>query len=316
MSKKRATWFRLLEAEQGFGWGRLINIAIMGLIVVNVLAVVLASVDEINRAHERLFWRLELVSVIIFTLEFSARVWVCVEDPRYRRPLVGRLRYLATPMALIDLAAILPFYLGMFVKLDMRFLRALRLLRAFKLTRHSTAMDVLLTVMRKEAPSFASAVFMMVIVIIIAASGIYLIERVNQPEAFGSIPRAIWWATVTLTTVGYGDVVPVSTLGKLFGIVITIAGVGMVALPAGIIASGFSRELHQRHERYRLKLAHALADGTISAEDRRQLERKRDELGLSEGDASLMLSTAREALAKRGIARCPHCGGALDVDSG
>jgi voltage-gated potassium channel len=210
-------------------------------------------------------------------------------------------------MALVDLVAILPTYLGAFVRVDTRMLRALRLLRIFKLSRHSSSMDLLLTVLRQEAGSILSAMFIMLIVIVLAASGIYAIEREAQPEAFDSIPKAMWWAAVTLTTVGYGDVVPVTVLGKIFGLLITVAGVGMVALPAGILASGFSLELQRRREAFRLRVKHALADGTVTGPETAVLDSEADELGISEEDVELAVEAA-SAEEPSAAPPCPHCG--------
>ena len=135
-----------------------------------------------------------------------------------------RLRYMITPMALVDLLAILPSYLLLFGH-DLLILRALRLIRVFKLTRYSRSMELLSTVFKQEFETIISAIFVLIILIVISATGIYIVEGDIQPEEFGSIPRALWWATVTLTTVGYGDVVPITGLGRALGIVIVITGI-------------------------------------------------------------------------------------------
>ncbi len=182
----------------------------------------------------------------VFTIEYLTRIWVCVESNSYSNDWRNRLRYMFTPLALVDLLAILPFYLGVIGQFDTRFLRILRLFRVFKLSRHFSVLAVLATVLRNESRSLLSAIFVMLVLVILAAASIYFVEREAQPDAFGSIPRAMWWATVTLTTVGYGDVVPVTISGRLLGVLITVLGVGMAALPAGIIASGFTSELARR----------------------------------------------------------------------
>ena len=235
----RKKLYRLLEVADSHT-GRTLNGLLMLLIVVNVVAVVIESVQTIYDAYQPWFDYLELLSIALFSIEYVARLWVCVESPTRGEGWRARLRYALTPMAIVDLLAILPFYFGVFFDLDLRFLRALRLLRVFKLARHSAAMDLLLTVVRNEAAPVASSMFVMIIIIIMAASGIYLIEGDAQPEIFRNIPQAMWWAAVTLTTVGYGDVVPITIGGRVFGVIVTLAGVGMVALPAGILASGFS----------------------------------------------------------------------------
>ena len=304
-SKLRTKLYRLLEVADS-RTGRTLNGLLMLLIVVNVVAVVIESVQTIYDAYQLWFDYLELLSIVVFSIEYVARLWVSVESPARGEGWRARLRYALTPLAIVDLLAILPFYFGVFFDLDLRFLRALRLLRVFKLARHSTAMDLLLTVIRNEAATIASAMFVMVIIIIMAASGIYLIEGDAQPEAFQNIPQAMWWAAVTLTTVGYGDVVPITVGGRIFGLVITLAGVGMVALPAGILASGFSQELQKRRTEYKLKIKRSLADGAISAGELHQLQDDATELGLSAEEAGLLLKT--ETTTPAGPDICPHCG--------
>ncbi len=294
---------------------KIFDIFMITLIGLNVLAVVLGSVKDIYKDYQVFFYGFEVFSVALFTIEYLLRIWGCVEEGtgRFVRPVTGRLRFAFTPMALIDLVAILPFYLSMFVSLDLRFLRALRLVRILKLTRYSSAINLLLKVFKEEAPSFGAALFILAIVLVFASTGIFLFEHKMQPEAFSSIPAAIWWAVSTLTTVGYGDVIPMTTGGKIFGIGVMIVGIGMVALPAGILASAFSQQLHQRHEDYKEYVDDALEDGEVTLEERAELENIRVNLGLSEEDAQKIFSReAREELKRRDV--CPHCGEALDDD--
>ena len=220
---------------------RWFDIFIISLISLNVLAIIFASVNSIYVRYSSFFYAVELFSVAIFSVEYLLRVWSIVDHKsgKYSKPLKGRLRFSLTPLAIIDLLAILPFYLGMFFSLDLRFLRALRLLRIFKLTRYSSAMSLLLKVLHDEMQAFGAAFFILLIILVFASSGIYLFEREAQPDAFNSIPESIWWAVSTLTTVGYGDVTPITIGGKIFGTVIMVLGIGMVALPAGILASAF-----------------------------------------------------------------------------
>ncbi len=305
--------YQLLDHRHPSLASKLVDLSIMSLIALNVVAVILESVPEYERTWGIWFQTFEFVSVWLFAVEYALRVWCCVENPAFAHPLWGRLRYVRTPMALVDLVAFLPSMLVWFgVSLDTRSLRVLRLVRIFKLTRYSDALDLLLTVIRREASAFVSAVFIMLIIIVFAASGIYLVEHDAQPEAFGSIPKAIWWATVTLTTVGYGDVVPVTMWGKAFGVLITIAGVGMAAMPAGILASGFSAELQNRREKYRLKLREALADGVISRAEYEALQSTRRELGLEEEEAELLLDEEKILVRRDLPVACPHCGKRLD----
>ena len=204
MSTLRKELYHALEAPRLGTLAALVNGFLMTLIVANVVAVILESVQSLHDRYEIWFELFELFSVAVFTVEYFLRLWVCVEAGAGDGSWRERLRYLVTPMALVDLLAVLPFYLSAFVAMDMRFLRALRLIRVFKLSRYSMAMDLLVTVIKNELAVIVSAMFVMLIIVIVAASGIYLIERDSQPDSFQSIPQAMWWAAVTLTTVGYG----------------------------------------------------------------------------------------------------------------
>ena len=239
----------LLEARRSDDkFSHFFDITLTILIALNVIAVILESVPALEMRYKTIFSVFEIISVVIFSIEYVLRVWSCIDRPDItdKSPIQGRLRYMTTPYALIDLVAILPSYLALFISLDLRFLRVIRLLRLLKFTRYSYAMQALLDALRIEAYSLCAALFLLLVLFVLASSGIYLLEHQAQPESFGSIPAAMWWAMATLTTVGYGDVVPTTTLGKFFGGCITIIGVGMVALPAGIIASGFADRLQQR----------------------------------------------------------------------
>jgi voltage-gated potassium channel len=306
MSRLRRQLYLALEVPQSGTLGTVANVFLMSLITVNVVAVIFESVQPIYAKYETWFEAFEILSVAIFTAEYGARLWACVEARSGVAHWQQRLRYVVTPMALIDLLAVLPFYLSAFVNLDMRFLRALRLLRVFKLSRHSTAMDLLITVVRNELAIVASAMFVMLIIVVVAASGIYLIEREAQPDAFQSIPQAMWWAAVTLTTVGYGDMVPITVGGKVFGLFITLAGVGMVALPAGILASGFSQELQKRRAEFSQQIRDSLADGSLSNQELENLQDRSDELGIGADEALLMLR--KETAGNESPLVCPHCG--------
>ena len=179
---------------------------------------------------------------------YALRIWSCTEDPQstHRGPVADRLRYALSPMAIIDFLAIAPFYVSMLFAIDLRFLRVFRLLRLLKLTRYSPAIEMLGRVLYNERRALFSALLIMLVLLVFASSLMHLIEHEAQPDAFGSIPAAMWWAVVTLTTVGYGDAAPVTPLGQLLGGFVTILGVGTFALPAGILASGFAQEVKRR----------------------------------------------------------------------
>jgi voltage-gated potassium channel len=213
-----------------------------------------------------------------------------------------------TPIALVDLLAILPFYLSLYLAIDLRFLRVLRLLRLFKLTRYSPALGALLDVVQKEADALLAAVVVLLMMLVISAGGIYLLENELQPETFGSMPSSLWWAIVTLTTVGYGDVVPVTTMGRMFGGFIGLIGIGMIALPAAILASGFAENIHGRKQKYNQYIQRFLRDGILDENERWRLEELRKELGLDSDEALELLDSIMHEAQRNTLDTCPHCG--------
>ena len=294
------------------------DVLLVSLIAVNVIAVIFESMDYIFARYREFFTALELFSVIVFTVEYIARMWCAPEKRRLQQrgleALPARLAWARSPSAIVDLLAIAPFYLlhlGLLGGLDLRFLRALRLLRMFKLTRYSHTMTLLLVVLRDNARTLGAVLVVMMIMMTLTACGMYLFEHEAQPIAFAHIPAAMWWAFSTLTTVGYGDVTPVTAGGKVFGAGITVLGVGMVALPAGILASAFSEQIRLREDLYRDVVERALADGELSLDERSELEETRLSLGLSEDRASWILMAQRQDLRGAGVPSCPHCGGLL-----
>ncbi len=250
MTKVKERIYEILEATQPADRvSRSVQGFIIVLIVLNVGAVVFATVDSIYQPYQRYFQAFELFSVIVFTIEYLLRVWVCTEDPEYNRPLVGRLRFMVTPGALIDLLAILPFYLPKTGVFDFRTLRALRLFRLFrllKLGRYSASVTELRNVLDDKKEQVFLALMAVLVLLILASSAMYYAERDAQPDHFSHIPDAMWWGVVTMTTVGYGDVTPITTLGKVLGGFISLLGIGLFALPAGILASGFEEALKRK----------------------------------------------------------------------
>lgn len=295
ISRRRA-WEILEVGREGDRLSQWVDGLLLMLIAANVLAVILESVPAIAAEHGRFFRWFDTLSVLLFTVEYATRVWASVEDPRFRdsaRPLKRRLRFMLTPMALIDLAVILPFYLAFFIQIDLRFMRVLRLLRVFKLTRYSASMTLLLGVVRRELQAITAALFVLMLLVVVAAGLTYIVEHKVQPDAFGSIPAAMWWAVVTMTTVGYGDVVPVTVAGKFFAATISVLSMGMVALPAGLLASGFMEALRERRERYTEMVETALKDGVIDAAEQQLLQHMRDALGMSDEEAQKIIARSR-----------------------
>jgi voltage-gated potassium channel len=307
MNELRRRTYTILENASGGPAARLLNGLLIGLILANVAAIVLASVTSIGARYHAWFSTLEWLSILVFTFEYLARVWAAVErdDGRYRAPVRGRIRYMVSPLALIDLLAILPFYLTFLVPLDLRFMRIFRLFLIFKLTRYHASMNLLARVMRNEARPIAAALFVLATLLMVAASFAFIAEHEAQPHVFASIPDAMWWAIVTMTTVGYGDMVPITPFGKLIGGVIAVIGLGMVALPAGLLAAGFSEQLHQRKRAFEDEVHRMLSDGVLSAEESDRLESVRDRLGLTDQQAAEVMGLIGR---RQGTVRCPHCG--------
>jgi voltage-gated potassium channel len=223
---------------------------IIVLIVLNVAAVIMATVQSINRNYGGFFRAFELFSVAVFTAEYVLRVWSATEYSRYSHPVWGRLRFMGTPGAVIDLLAILPVFLPLLPNFDLRGLRALRLfrlLRLLKLGRFSRSITVFFDVMVKKWDQIAIAGLTVSIMLVFSSSLIYFAERSAQPLHFSSIPQSMWWGVITLTTVGYGNIYPVTLVGKILGAGICFLGIGIFAIPAGILASGFQEALEKKY---------------------------------------------------------------------
>jgi voltage-gated potassium channel len=219
-----------------------------GLVADNVVAMVLETVVTVRqRAPEFFFW-FEVFSVFVFTVEYVLRPWAVTVDPRYAHPVRGRIRYAVTPLLLIDLLAVLPFYLP-YLGVDLRVFRAARLFRIFrvaKLGRYSHALQTFGRVIHSTREQLMTTLMLLLTLLLFSATLLYYAENQAQPEAFSSIPMAMWWGIATLTTVGYGDVYPITGIGRLMAAAIAILGIGMFALPTGILGSAFVEEIQNR----------------------------------------------------------------------
>ncbi|MBN1947688.1 MAG: ion transporter [Bradymonadales bacterium] len=249
MRRLRLFVYHLMNPEDENRVGKALDTFIVALIAFNVLMVILETEESLSGPYKAYFIGFEWFSSLFFTVEYLLRTWSCVEDPRYRGWYKGRLRYMITFMALVDITAILPFYLPMIIEMDLRFVRAVRLFRLFrlfKMGRYSTSIKFIGSVFVRRKEELVMTLFVVIIMLIMASSILYFVEHEAQPDAFGSIPEAMWWGVVTLTTVGYGDIYPITGLGRFLGAGIALVGVGMVALPAGLIASGFNEIIQER----------------------------------------------------------------------
>ncbi len=216
---------------------------LVALILANVVAVILASEPGIGTRFAPFFLVFEVISIAAFSIEYILRLWSITANPRYRHPVTGRLRYMATPYAIIDLFAILPFFLPLVIPID---LRVLRFLLLFKLGRYSTAFNVVERVILRKKNELFVTIFVSFVLLVVVSSLTYAVEHESQPEAFPSILGTMYWSLVTLTTLGYGDVVPHTMIGRVLASITSVIGVALFGLPAGILASGFFEEFHRR----------------------------------------------------------------------
>jgi len=247
LSLRRRIWEIVEVARPGDRASRVFDISILALIVLSVLAIILQSVEGINRQYHSFFRAFEVFSVGVFSLEYLLRIWSCVEEPRFSRPLLGRLRLALQPLLLLDLLAVLPAYL-VFYSMDLRFLRTVRLIRLVrvtKLARYLRALQNLGRVLRAKREELLVTSGLMFLLLVVASCLVYAAEHEVQPEQFPNIPAAMWWAIATLTTVGYGDIYPVTVEGKVLASVVAVLGIGLFALPAGILGSGFMEAMNK-----------------------------------------------------------------------
>ena len=227
---------------------RLVSRLLILLVLVNIAAVVLESVPRYEQAFRGIFVAIETASLVVFTVEYLLRIWIAVEHAPHRdlRPLRARWRYIVSTNGLIDLVSVLPFWLAFAAPSELRIVLLFRMVRFLKLARYSPALRSLLEALYSERRALFGCVVILAGATLITAAFIHLAEREVQPEKFGTIPDAMWWSIVTLGTIGYGDVVPVTPLGKVIAAITILCGLVMVALPVGIIATAFSEQIHRR----------------------------------------------------------------------
>ncbi|WP_454916550.1 cyclic nucleotide-gated ion channel [Xanthobacter sediminis] len=226
----------------------LVHYFLIIVVLLSVAGAVLATVPSLELRDQTWFNACELLALVVFSAEYAVRIWVAPEHPLRRRmpPWRARLSYVATPAAIIDLLAVAPAILSQVAPLDVHALLVLRLLRFLKLARYSSGFNALYLSVKRERYALLACLVILATGVLLAATAMYLVERAAQPDQLGSIPQAMWWAITTLTTVGYGDVVPITTMGRMIGAVTMVAGLIMLALPIAIIASSFS-EVISKH---------------------------------------------------------------------
>lgn len=255
------------------------------LIILNLLAVSLESIESLEFKYKSFFVFFEIFSVGIFSVEYILRIWATgvKADSKYHSQNGRRIEYIFSFTGIIDLAAILPSILAMFIPAaDLRWLRVLRLLRLLKISHYSTALEDIISAIRHESSSFGAALYLFVVALFVSSALMYLCEHSVQPDKFSSIPETMWWALITLTTVGYGDASPITALGKVIGALTAVMGVVTVALLTGIVANAFAYQVAERKAKFEAEIKEALADGIISDKEKADLESMRKRFGIDE----------------------------------
>jgi voltage-gated potassium channel len=250
VSIRKRTWEIVEVAKPGDTASRIFDISILALILLNVIAVIIGSVQFFQERWGAFLNLFEIVSVAVFTAEYLARLWSCTTDPQFTGRIRGRVRLALRAMLIIDLLAILPFYLP-FLGIDLRSLRVLRLLRIFrvaKIGRYYSSLNLIKHVFQSKKEELVLTSALMCLLLVVSSSLLYYCENAVQPDAFSSIPATMWWAVATLTTVGYGDMYPVTFMGKFCASVIAVLGIGMFALPTGILGAGFVEAIQKHKE--------------------------------------------------------------------
>ena len=264
-------------------------------VIVSVLAVIFESVQSISYYLHSEFIILDTIAVVIFSTEYIMRIYSAPEDPKYQAWFKGRVSFAFKPTSIIDFMAIVPFYLESLLHhlFDLRFLRVFRLMRLLKLARYSGATQSLFTVIKREWPVMKAAVFILLLLVMLAACLGYVFEHEAQPDKFENIPQAIYWSVITLASVGYGDISPITPAGRAVTIVIALLGIGIFAIPAAILSSALSDQLRIERERMMNELYHMLEDGVISADEQELIEAEAKRLHLSKGELTRLLEKAK-----------------------
>ena len=264
-------------------------------VLISVASVILESVDSINYYFHVEFIIIDTIAVAIFSTEFLMRIYSCTEDPKYQHWLAGRINFSRQFSSLIDIVAIAPFFLESLLDhlFDLRFLRVFRLMRLFKLGRHSAATKSLFYVIQREWSVMKASIFIMLMLVMLAACLGYLFEHEAQPDKFENIPQSIYWAVITLASVGYGDISPVTPAGRTITIILALLGIGIFAIPAAILASAFSDQLRIERETMKQELYEMLGDGKISPEERTIIDAEAKRLHLSKAEVDRLLEKAK-----------------------
>lgn len=273
----------ILEGDPAAGKpGRFVQLALIALVIANILSIILESVHHLHTDYLAYFHGFEVFSIVVFTIEYLARFWTASEKHE-DQPWLARRKYALSFFGLIDLISILPFYLQFFVPgMDLRILRVVRLLRTFKLSHFNSAIEDLFSALYHARASVYSTIYLFLIALLLTSTAMYHVEHELQPDKFGSIPAAMYWSVISLTTVGYGDVTPVSSLGKFISAITAFLGVSSVAMLTGVVASAFANQVERRKVLLEAELRMAMEDGELSHEESALIRKMKREFNLSD----------------------------------
>ncbi len=291
--------FSLLHATPTSGpLHRYIDRLIIAAVLISVVSIVLETVPAIHAIFQNEFAVLEIATIVLFSVEYVARVYSACEVAKYKDPIKGRLRYMVSIPALIDLVSILPFFLGILLNqvVDTRFLRIFRLTRLLKVTRYTGTLNTLIKAISREKRVLFASAFMMLLLVVLTASLGYELEHDAQPDKFDSIPSAMYWAVITLASVGYGDISPITPMGRAMTVVISLIGIGIFAIPAGLMASAFTDQLRIDRETFENEFRDALAKGQISHNDQHALNAEAERLHLTPQDVTRIMEKVKHEL--------------------
>jgi hypothetical protein len=269
-------------------------------VLVSVLSVLLETVEAVHYILAVEFAVLDSVAVAVFTTEYIMRIYSCVEDPHFKRPYLGRARYSLTPGAIIDLLAVMPFFLEALLHhlFDLRFLRIFRMLRLLKLTRFSDATKLVWDGIKREAGTIGASFFVMLLVIILCGALGYMFEHAAQPEKFDNIPNAIYWSVITLGSVGFGDLSPVTSIGRFLASLMALLGIALIAIPSGILAAAFTDQLRMEREAIGNKIVAMMEDNNIDPDEKAHLEADARRLHITHSELDGMIEVAKRRRAE------------------
>ncbi len=265
-------------------------------VLISVLSVLMETVDAVHYILAMEFSILDSIAVAVFTTEYLMRIYSCVEDPRFKEAYSGRARYALTPGAVIDALAVMPFFLEALLHhlFDLRFLRIFRMLRLLKLTRFSDATKLVWDGIKREAGTIGASFFVMLLVIILCGAVGYLFEHAAQPEKVDSIPTAIYWSVITLGSVGYGDISPITSMGRVIASLMALLGIALIAIPSGILAAAFTDQLRIEREKIGTKIVEMMENEIIDPDEKAQLEADARRLHITSLELEQMIKVSQE----------------------